>query len=280
MEYEFTTYDQNLILSLFFIGFISKIPMVPLHLWLPEAHVEASTIGSVLLAAIVLKLGFYGLYRIFELICLFNLPTMFKKVFIIFSLNSIIYASFLVVRQVDLKKIVAYSSIIHMNSGILGLCGISIIGNEGSIFVMFSHGLISAGMFFLIGMLYDRFHIRNYMYYSGLIQYMPILGILMCIIFLANMSLPGTCNFVGEFLIFTSIYININIPVLKLVVSLSFFTTLFCMIVINKILFYQITGLLSINLRDVDKNELQILSVLGFLILILGIGPNAILNLL
>src|SRR5690606_5264301 len=123
----------------------------------------------------------------------FILPWHFIFFFVLICISSILYCSILALRQIDIKKIIAYSSIIHMNVGMLGLCSTSSLGHNGSLFVMFSHGLISASMFFFVGFLYERFHTRNLMYFGGLVQYMPFFTIFFFIILISNMSFPGTC---------------------------------------------------------------------------------------
>ena len=186
-------------LALFF-SFAVKIPMIPLHLWLPEAHVEAPTTGSVLLAGIILKLGIYAVVRF--LISLLPITSSYFSPFIlVLSLISLIFASLTTLRQTDCKKILAYSSIAHMNTVILGFFSLNIEGISGGIILMISHGIISSALFFLIGILYDRYGTRNIKYYSSISQRMPCFAFLMVYFTLANISLPGTSNFIGELII-------------------------------------------------------------------------------
>jgi NADH:ubiquinone oxidoreductase subunit 4 (subunit M) len=265
---------------MFFLGFISKVPMMPAHIWLPEVHVEASTVGSVILAAIILKIGFYGLIRVFEMINSFDFTSSFYQIFAVLCLCSLFYGGFIAIRQVDLKKIVAYSSIVHMNIGMLALCNISLLSHSGSLYIMFSHGLISAGMFFCVGFLYERYHTRNIMYFGGLIQYMPIFGVMFILILLSNMSLPGTCNFIGEFIVFFSILKEYGRFVCLCCLSSTFFTSIFCILIFGKVLFYKITGFLSGNLKDLDRVEFGILFNLLYFIFIFGLAPNLLLEFL
>ena len=156
-----------------FLGFSIKVPMIPFHIWLPEAHVEAPTTGSILLAGILLKLGTYGFIRF--LIPLFPYALKFFTPFVfVICLISIIYGSFSTIRQIDLKKIIAYSSVAHMNFILIGLFSVDPIAISGSIYLMLSHGLVSSGLFICVGILYDRYHTRLLEYYGGLVNYMPL----------------------------------------------------------------------------------------------------------
>jgi NADH-quinone oxidoreductase subunit M len=185
-------------------GFAVKMPMFPLHTWLPEAHVQSPTEGSVILASLLLKLGGYGFIRVLIPIC-WKAMNFFYPIIATFSICGIIFCSMSAVVQLDLKKLIAYSSIAHMNLVLLGIFSLNLQGIQGSIFLMIAHGLVSSGLFFLIGFLYDRHHTRIILYYSGLVQTMPIFTTLLFLFFLANISFPLTANFVGEILILAGI---------------------------------------------------------------------------
>lgn len=192
---------QLLLWLSFFCAFAVKVPMIPFHLWLPEAHVEAPTAGSVILAGILLKLGTYGFLRFS--VPLFPVPSFFFMpfIFLLCSIGSI-YASLTTLRQVDLKKIIAYSSVAHMSVVMVGLFALTPQGLQGSLSLMLGHGVVSSALFLCVGVLYDRYHTRIVKYYGGLMQVMPNFSLFFLFFTLANIGFPGLCNFVGEFLCF------------------------------------------------------------------------------
>jgi proton-translocating NADH-quinone oxidoreductase chain M len=205
MTHSFSVNREKVLWVVFFIAFCIKVPMFPFHIWLPEAHVEAPTIGSVLLAGVLLKLGTYGLIRF--CIMLFPYATYYYMPLIYtLCILAIIYGSCTTIRQIDLKKIIAYASIAHMNYVILGILASTNYGLAGSIFLMISHGFVSSGLFFLVGFLYDRYKTRLLLYYGGLMPYMPKFSFYFILFTLANISFPGTSNFIGEFLILLSLF--------------------------------------------------------------------------
>nr|WCO87426.1 NADH dehydrogenase subunit 4 [Myricaria elegans]WRQ18407.1 NADH dehydrogenase subunit 4 [Myricaria laxiflora] len=197
---EFSERRQIFLWIAFFASFAVKVPMVPVHIWLPEAHVEAPTAGSVILAGILLKLGTYGFLRFS--IPMFPEATLCSTPFIYtLSAIAIIYTSSTTSRQIDLKKIIAYSSVAHMNFVTIGMFSPNIQGIGGSILPMSSHGLVSSALFLCVGVLYDRHKTRLVRYYGGLVSTMPNLSTIFFSFTLANMSSPGTSSFIGEFLI-------------------------------------------------------------------------------
>lgn len=275
--YLFAYWYSFIIIFFFFFGFIAKVPSVPFHIWLPEAHVEAHTIGSVILASILLKLGYFGLYK--TVFCLLHTFIFFyiKSFLTLFFLISFIFGSFNVICQIDLKKIIAYSSIIHMNFAMLGFLNFN-FGLLGSWFLMLSHGLISSGLFFSVGFLYDRFHSRNVLYFGGLVQFMPIFSALYFLLLLANSSFPGTSNFVGEFLVFLSLF-NFSFTILFFLILGLVLVSLFCLLLLVRVIFYQVSSFLVQNLYDLEFFEFLIIFFILIFIVLFGVQPNLVINL-
>lgn len=286
---EFSNNRQLLLWFCFFIAFAIKVPMVPFHIWLPEAHVEAPTSGSILLAGILLKLGTYGFLRF--LIPLFPYGYYyFKPLVFTLCIISIIFGSFATIRQIDLKKIIAYSSVVHMNFTIIGLFSESLIGLQGSFFSMISHGIISGSLFFCIGLLYDRYHTRLLYYYGGLVQFMPIFSSIFFIFILSNMGFPGTSGFIGEILILISVF-NINTKIGIIICFSMVFASIYSIWLFNRIIFGELKNynfLINnklffkkwfIKFSDITKREFLILFPMVILNFLLGWYPNLIFNL-
>ena len=199
---------QIVIFILWFIGLSVKTPLVPFHGWLPETHANAPTSGSIILAGLLLKLGTYGILRW----CISVIPEAcmyFSPIINIICLVGLIYVGLITLRQIDLKKVIAYSSIAHMAVCVLGMFSFNQAGCEGSYLMMIGHGIISPGLFICCGCLYDRYHTRAIYYYSGLNQTMPLFGTAFLVLTLANISLPMISpTFPAEFLIFTGVFSN------------------------------------------------------------------------
>lgn len=214
LTFSFSEVEQKFLWFAFFLSFASKVPMVPAHLWLPEAHVEAPTAGSVILAGILLKLGTYGFIR-FSLPLFPQASFFFAPLVYTISAIGIVYTSFTAIRQTDFKRIIAYTSIAHMNLVMLGIFSFNNVGIEGAIFQSLSHGFVASSLFLIIGIVYDRYRTRLVQYYGGLASIMPIYVFIFLFFTMANMGLPGTSSFVGEFLILTgSFKVNTSITFL------------------------------------------------------------------
>jgi proton-translocating NADH-quinone oxidoreductase chain M len=273
---QFSENRQKLLWLAFFASFAIKIPMVPVHIWLPEAHVEAPTAGSVILAGILLKLGAYGFLR-------FSIP-MFPEATIYFtpliytmSVIAIIYTSLTTLRQIDLKKIIAYSSVAHMNLVTIGLFSLTAQGIEGSILLMLSHGIVSSALFLCVGVLYDRYKTRIIKYYGGLAQVMPLFVTFFLFFTLANMALPGTSSFVGEFLVLAGVFqTNTFIAILSstgIVLGATYSIWLY-----NRVSFGVLNTNNITNMRDIDRREMFIFLPLVVLVLLMGIYPEFFLD--
>lgn len=264
-----------LIWILLFFSFAIKVPIFPFHTWLPFVHVEAPTIGSMLLAGIMLKLGTYGIIR-YTINMLGEINNYFLPIVIIMAILSIVYGSLTTIRQIDLKKIIAYSSIVHMNYAILGFFSNEIEGLEGANYLMISHAFVSCGLFLLIGILYKRYHTRIILYYSGLVLTMPIFGTMFILLTLANISLPLTSSFISEILIIIStIKINLFVGIL-ISISLIFSTT-YGIWLANRLLFGEFSNYINIS-KDLTKTEIIAIIPLVIITIFLGINTNLLLN--
>jgi NADH-quinone oxidoreductase subunit M len=191
---------QSWLLAAFALSFAIKVPMVPLHTWLPDAHVEAPTAGSVILAGVLLKMGTYGFMKLgFPLFP--DATRAFLPALMILSVVSIIYGACLALVQTDIKKIIAYSSISHLGYVMLGLVSLDLIGIQGAIIQMVSHGLVAGGLFTMVGMIYERCHTRELAHYGGLAKLLPVYSVFFMIMTLASIGLPTTSGFTGEFMV-------------------------------------------------------------------------------
>ncbi len=200
LTFVFSTTEQKFLWLSFFGSFATKVPMVPVHLWLPEAHVEAPTAGSVILAGVLLKLGTYGFLR-FSFPLFPEASFFFAPIVYLLSIVGIVYTSFTAIRQTDFKRIIAYTSVAHMNLVMVGLFSFNAVGLEGAILQSLSHGFVASALFLIIGIVYERHHTRMVKYYGGLVHTMPLYTFIFLFFTMSNIGLPGTGSFVGEFLI-------------------------------------------------------------------------------
>jgi NADH-quinone oxidoreductase subunit M len=269
---------QYLIWFLMFLAFAVKIPLYPFHIWLPEAHVEAPTVGSILLAAVLLKLGTYGLTR-YSLGLFIAGVDYFLPIVQCLGLLGVIFASLAILGQVDMKKLVAYSSIIHMSFIVLGLFSQTYSGFIGSLLLMICHGLVSSALFFYIGLLYDRYHTRNIFSYAALFQNRSAFSFFGIFFILANFGFPGTGNFVAELLIlhgiFQSSFIFFLICLLGVIVA-----AVYSCVLLNKLLFGPKNFLLQRSILILKKKEFYISFIFFFFVVLFGLYPNCLITLL
>lgn len=269
---------QQLLFVAFFLSFAVKVPMFPVHTWLPDAHVEAPTGGSMVLAAITLKLGAYGFLR-------FILPIMpdaaryFAPVIIVLSLIAVIYIGMVALVQTDMKKLVAYSSISHMGFVTLGMF-LFVNGQlndwalKGAIIQMISHGFVSAAMFMCIGVMYDRLHTRNIADYGGVVNVMPKFAAFMMLFGMANAGLPATSGFVGEFMVIMGT-VKVNFWVGALAAMTLIYGASYTLWMYKRVIFGAIRNPHVAEMKDINCREFAILAVLAIAVLGMGLYPNA-----
>lgn len=276
LSINFTEEDQKFLWITFFIAFASKIPVFPLHIWLPEAHVEAPTIGSVILAVLLLKLGTYGIIR-------FSLPLFpegtiyFAPLVATFAILGVVYTCLTAIRQIDLKKIIAYSSVGHMNIVLLGIIAGNTEALQGAIFQMLSHGVVSGALFFGVGTIYERYSVRSLKYFGGLTFFYPLFSIVFLIFSLANISFPLTSSFVGEFLIFMGLFQH-NFWATFFGATSMVLGAVYTLWTYNRIFFGNIKVLSLTSYKDLDLKEIALFSTLIFMLFLMGIFPHIFLD--
>jgi NADH-quinone oxidoreductase subunit M len=260
----------------FLASFAVKLPMWPVHTWLPDAHVEAPTAGSVILAAILLKMGGYGFLR-------FSLP-MFPEASahlapLVYALSvvAIIYTSLVALVQEDVKKLIAYSSVAHMGFVTMGIFAVTAQGVAGGIFQMISHGIVSAALFLCVGIIYDRMHTREIAAYGGLVNRMPLYAFVFMVFSLANIGLPGTSGFVGEFLTMIGTF-RVNTWVASLAAIGTILSSAYALWLYRKVIFGKLEKPSLFNIKDMGWREVVIMTPLIVLTIILGVYPKPVLD--
>ena len=263
---------QSILFIGFILGIIVKTPLFPIHTWLPLVHAESPVGGSILLAGVMIKLSVYAIIRLL-LINLSDAVIIYNPLLYTISILTILYIGLITLKQIDIKVIIAYSSIIHMAITIMGILSNNIIGIEGSIILSIGHGFTSPALFLLIGgILYDRYHTRLIYYYQSLATYMPIFSIYLLIAGLFNMGLPLSLNFIGEFLSLNGIFIYNSLFAILSTFSI-FITTVYQIKLTTKLLYGYKSIYINI-VKDINKRELLLLNILFIFILFIGIYPN------
>jgi len=260
----------------FLASFAVKLPMWPVHTWLPDAHVEAPTAGSVILAAILLKMGGYGFLR-FSLPMFPDASAQFAPLIYALSVVAIIYTALVALVQEDMKKLIAYSSVAHMGFVTMGLFALTAQGVGGGIFQMVSHGIVSAALFLCVGIVYDRMHTREIAAYGGLVNRMPLYAFVFMVFTLANIGLPGTSGFVGEFLSLIGTF-RVNNWVATLATLGTILSAAYSLWLYRKIIFGTLEKPALFNIRDMGWREIAIMTPLIVLTIVFGVYPKLVLD--
>ena len=278
MNHNFPAELQTWLFLAFFASFAVKVPMWPVHTWLPDAHVEAPTAGSVILAGVLLKFGGYGFLR-FSL-PMFPLATVdFTPMIFTLSIIAVVYTSFVALVQEDMKKLIAYSSVAHMGFVTIGAFTLTIQGVEGAIYVMLSHGIVSAALFLIVGVVYDRIHSRDIEVYGGLVHRMPGYALTFMFFMLASVGLPGTGGFIGEFLVLLGAF-QVNAWVCALAALGVILGAAYMLYLYRRIIFGELTKDVLKKIADMSPREWAVFAPLIILTLWMGIYPLPFLDIM
>ena len=275
-NYFFSKKVQIYLWLAFFASFAVKIPMWPFHTWLPDAHVEAPTAGSVILAGVLLKMGGYGFIR-FSLGILPEASAFFMPLIIILSSIAIVYTSLVALAQEDIKKLIAYSSVAHMGIVTIGIFIVNQQGLEGAMIQMISHGIVSAALFLCVGVIYDRMHTRNINFYGGLVIKMPKYSVVFMLFVLASIGLPGTSGFIGEFLVILGAFQKNSFIALFAALGIIL-GAIYMLYLYKKIIFGTLENEKLKEILDLNLREKLILYPLVLAVIIIGIFPNIFLD--
>jgi NADH-quinone oxidoreductase subunit M len=276
LTFQFPEYAQYWLWIAFFASFAVKMPMWPFHRWLPEAHVEAPTAGSVILAAVLLKLGGYGFLR-FSLPMFPDASAFFAPYVFTLSIAAIIITSLIALVQQDIKKLIAYSSVAHMGFVTMGIFAGNALGIQGAIFQMISHGIVSGALFLCVGVIYDRMHTREIAAYGGLVHRMPVYALAFLVFTMANVGLPGTSGFVGEFLTMIGVF-QVNTWVAFLAAVGIILSAAYALWLYRRVIFGTLTKENLRSILDLNWREAAVLIPLIILTLLFGFYPAPILD--
>lgn len=276
LTFAFSKIEQKFLWFSFFSSFATKVPMVPVHLWLPEAHVEAPTAGSVILAGVLLKLGTYGFLR-FSFPLFPEASLYFAPIVYFLAVVGIVYTSFTAIRQTDFKRIIAYTSVAHMNLVMVGLFSFNTIGLEGAILQSLSHGFVASALFAIIGVVYERHHTRMVKYYGGLVHVMPLYTFIFLFFTMSNIGLPGTGSFVGEFLILAGSF-KTNTSATFISATSMIIGGCYSLWLFNRISYGNLKIQYLKDYIDINKREMFIFLPLIFGTLLIGLYPEFFLN--
>ena len=276
MDHSFPVSMQPWLWLAFFASFAVKVPMWPVHTWLPDAHVEAPTAGSVILAGVLLKFGGYGFLR-FSLPMFPDATIQFATLIFTLSIIAVIYTSLVALAQTDMKKLIAYSSIAHMGFVTAGTFTLTTQGIEGAIYQMLSHGVVSAALFLIVGVVYDRIHSREISDYGGLVYRMPAYSLVFMLFMLASVGLPGTGGFVGEILVLVGLF-QVNPWLAAFAATGVILSAAYMLFLYRRIIFGQLTKENLMKIKDLNAREWAIFAPLIVLTLWMGIYPSSFLD--
>jgi NADH-quinone oxidoreductase subunit M len=276
MAHGFPKGMQNWLWLAFFASFAVKVPMWPVHTWLPDAHVEAPTAGSVILAGVLLKMGGYGFLR-FSLPMFPDATVYFTPLIYTLSIVAIIYTSLVALAQDDMKKLIAYSSVAHMGFVTLGTFTMTMQGIQGAIFQMLSHGVVSAALFLIVGVVYDRMHTREIARYGGLVERMPKYAFVFMVFMLASVGLPGTSGFVGEFLVLVGSF-QVNTWVCFLAATGVVLGAAYMLVLYRRVIFGRLERADLKSILDLNRREIAVFAPLILLVFWMGVFPNSFLK--
>jgi len=276
MQYGFAPAAQTWLWLAFFASFAVKVPMWPVHTWLPDAHVEAPTAGSVILAGVLLKMGAYGFLR-FSIPMLPDASALFAPLVFSLSIIAVIYTSLVALAQEDMKKLIAYSSVAHMGFVTAGTFTLTQQGIEGAIFQMLSHGVVSAALFLCVGVLYDRIHSRDIARYGGLVHRMPQYSLVFMLFMLASVGMPGTSGFIGEFLVMVGAF-EVNTWLAALIATGMILGAAYMLWLYRRVIFGKLVKSELMDILDLNRREVAVFAPLMVMVIWMGVYPSSFID--